>query len=244
MERTTIRLGGIEVNSSVMNASGPRSAERGEIYELSAVHRGAVVFKSCNHRGPRAARESQEQRASSTSRRSRATCARAVRSIVGSVVGNTEDEIVSVATDARSRGREHPRTQPRRRLRDELGRAVRFVRAAQGAGRTRARRDLGGAGGEASAERPALHAPRDRRPDEVAASIDPRVRERFAEGPRNRHQDRRGQGRRSRALAGAMRTFARPNRCSISSRSEASTRDATPTSRISPARRRCRSVRR
>ena len=41
----------IEINSSVMNASGPRSAERGEIYELSAVHRGAVVFKSCNIAG-------------------------------------------------------------------------------------------------------------------------------------------------------------------------------------------------
>ncbi len=51
MERTNIRLGGIEINSSVMNASGPRSAERGEIYELSAVHRGAVVFKSCNIAG-------------------------------------------------------------------------------------------------------------------------------------------------------------------------------------------------
>ena len=51
MERTTIRLGGIEINSSVMNASGPRSAERGEIYELCAVHRGAVVFKSCNIAG-------------------------------------------------------------------------------------------------------------------------------------------------------------------------------------------------
>src|SRR5215470_3482239 len=40
MERTAIRLGGIELGSSVMNASGARSAERGEIYELCAVHGG------------------------------------------------------------------------------------------------------------------------------------------------------------------------------------------------------------
>ena len=51
MERTSIRLGGVELNSTVMNASGPHSAESGEIYELSARHRGAVVFKSCNIAG-------------------------------------------------------------------------------------------------------------------------------------------------------------------------------------------------
>src|SRR5208283_5312423 len=51
MERTSIRLGGVELGSSVMNASGARSAERGEIYELCAVHGGAIVFKSCNIAG-------------------------------------------------------------------------------------------------------------------------------------------------------------------------------------------------
>src|SRR5581483_4983815 len=51
MERTSIRLGGIALNSTIMNASGPRSAERGEIFELSAVHAAALVFKSCNIAG-------------------------------------------------------------------------------------------------------------------------------------------------------------------------------------------------
>ena len=51
MERTAIRLGGVELSFSVMNASGPHSAERGEIYELSARHQGALVFKSCNIAG-------------------------------------------------------------------------------------------------------------------------------------------------------------------------------------------------
>ena len=51
MERTAIRLGGVELHSSVMNASGPHSAERGEILELSQRHRGALVFKSCNVAG-------------------------------------------------------------------------------------------------------------------------------------------------------------------------------------------------
>jgi dihydroorotate dehydrogenase (fumarate) len=96
MERTTIRLGGIEVNSSVMNASGPRSAERGEIYELSAVHRGAVVFKSCNIAGLE-----QPENLKNKGAEYFAAIARELRGrhkiVVGSVVGNTEDEIVSVA---------------------------------------------------------------------------------------------------------------------------------------------------
>ena len=76
-----------------MNASGPHSAERGEIYELSARHRGAIVFKSCNRDRARHARQPQEPGRRATSRRSRATWCRAARSIVGSVVGDTEDEI-------------------------------------------------------------------------------------------------------------------------------------------------------
>jgi dihydroorotate dehydrogenase (fumarate) len=97
MERTTIRLGGIEINSSVMNASGPRSAERGEIYELSAVHRGAVVFKSCNIAGLE-----QPENLKNGGVEYFAAIARELhvrnKIIVGSVVGNTEDEIVAVAT--------------------------------------------------------------------------------------------------------------------------------------------------
>jgi dihydroorotate dehydrogenase (fumarate) len=96
MERTTIRLGGIEINSSVMNASGPRSAERGEIYELSAVHRGAVVFKSCNIAGleqPENLKNSGVEYFAAIARELHARN----KIIVASVVGNTEDEIVSVA---------------------------------------------------------------------------------------------------------------------------------------------------
>lgn len=96
MERTSIRLGGIEINSSVMNASGPRSAERGELDELSAVHRGAVVFKSCNIGGLE-----QPENLKNNGVEYFAAIARDLRArnkiIVGSVVGNTEDEIVSVA---------------------------------------------------------------------------------------------------------------------------------------------------
>src|SRR5579872_330746 len=97
MERTTIRLGGIDIDSSVMNASGPRSAERGEIYELSAVHRGAVVFKSCNIAGLE-----QPENLKNGGVEYFAAIARELHArhkiVVGSVVGNTEDEIVSVAT--------------------------------------------------------------------------------------------------------------------------------------------------
>src|SRR5580704_350826 len=97
MERTTIRLGGIEVNSSVMNASGPRSAERGEIYELSAVHRGAVVFKSCNIAGLEQPENLKNNGVDYFAAIARELQARH-KIIVASVVGNTEDEIVSVAT--------------------------------------------------------------------------------------------------------------------------------------------------
>jgi dihydroorotate dehydrogenase len=51
MGRTSITLGGVQLNSTVTNASGPRSATRDELVELSAAHRGAVVFKSCNPSG-------------------------------------------------------------------------------------------------------------------------------------------------------------------------------------------------
>ncbi len=96
MGRTAIRLGGIEINSSVMNASGARSAERGEIYELSAVHTGAVVFKSCNIAGL-------EQPDNLKNRGVEHFCAvaRELRArgklVVASAVGASEDEMVTVA---------------------------------------------------------------------------------------------------------------------------------------------------
>jgi len=96
MERTSIRMGGIEVNSSVMNASGPRSAERGEIYELSAVHRGAVVFKSCNIAGLEQPENLKNGGVEYFAAIARELTARR-KIVVGSVVGNTEDEIVLVA---------------------------------------------------------------------------------------------------------------------------------------------------
>jgi dihydroorotate dehydrogenase (fumarate) len=96
MERTAVRLGGIEINSSVMNASGPRSAERGEIYELSAVHTGAVVFKSCNVAGLEQPENLKNNGAEYFSAIARELRARG-KVVVGSVVGATEDEIVTVA---------------------------------------------------------------------------------------------------------------------------------------------------
>jgi len=96
MDRTAIRLGGIEIGSSVMNASGARSAERGEIYELSAVHRGPVVFKSCNIAGleqPENLKNSGVEYFAAIARELRARG----KIVVASVVGATEDEIVNVA---------------------------------------------------------------------------------------------------------------------------------------------------
>ncbi len=96
MERTSIRLGGVELNSTVMNASGPHSAEKGEIYELSAQHAGALVFKSCNIAGLEAPDNLKNRGVEHF-----ATIARELgaggKTIVGSVVGNTDEEIVKVA---------------------------------------------------------------------------------------------------------------------------------------------------
>jgi dihydroorotate dehydrogenase len=96
MERTSIRLGGIELGSSVMNASGPRSAERGELYELSAVHTGAVMFKSCNIAGLQ-----QPENLKNSGVEYFAAIARELsergKIVAVSVVGNTEDEMVTVA---------------------------------------------------------------------------------------------------------------------------------------------------
>jgi dihydroorotate dehydrogenase len=96
MERTAIRLGGVELNSSVMNASGPHSAEKGEILELAARHRGAIVFKSCNRSGLEKPDNLKNRGAAYFAGIADELVARG-KSIVGSVVGETEDEIVEVA---------------------------------------------------------------------------------------------------------------------------------------------------
>src|SRR6266571_1510425 len=96
MERTSIRLGGIELTSPVMNASGPHSAERGEIYELSARHSGAIVFKSCNLAGLEAPDNLKNRGVEHFAAIARELVPRG-KMIVGSVVGNTDEEIIQVA---------------------------------------------------------------------------------------------------------------------------------------------------
>jgi dihydroorotate dehydrogenase (fumarate) len=96
MERTSIRLGGIELASSVMNASGARSAERGEIYELCAVHSGAIVFKSCNRAGLEQPENLKNRGVEHFVEIARELVPRG-KKIVGSVVGASEEEFVDVA---------------------------------------------------------------------------------------------------------------------------------------------------
>ncbi len=97
MERTSIRLGGVELASSVMNASGARSAERGEIYELCAVHGGAIVFKSCNLGGLELP-ENLKNRGVEHFAAIAGELAARHKKIVGSVVGASEEEFIEVAT--------------------------------------------------------------------------------------------------------------------------------------------------
>ena len=96
MERTSIRLGGIELTSPVMNASGPHSAEKGEIYELSARHRGAILFKSCNISGLEAPDNLKNRGVDHFATLARELTERG-KTVFGSVVGNTDDELVNVA---------------------------------------------------------------------------------------------------------------------------------------------------
>jgi dihydroorotate dehydrogenase len=96
MERTAIRLGGVQLQSSVMNASGARSAERGEIYELAAVHSGAIVFKSCNSAGLEVPENLKNRGVEHFAAIARELAPRG-KTIVGSVVGASEDEFVAVA---------------------------------------------------------------------------------------------------------------------------------------------------
>src|SRR6202050_2032941 len=96
MERTAIRLGGIEIDSPVMNASGPHSAERGEIFVLYEALSGVVVLKSCNIGGLQ-----QPENLKNNGAEYFAAIARELRAsgkiLAGSVVGASEDEIVTVA---------------------------------------------------------------------------------------------------------------------------------------------------
>ena len=84
------------VASSVMNASGARSAERGEIYELCAVHGGAIVFKSCNRAGLEVPENLKNRGVEHFAEIAR-ELARRGKKIVGSVVGDSEEEFVDVA---------------------------------------------------------------------------------------------------------------------------------------------------
>jgi dihydroorotate dehydrogenase (fumarate) len=97
MERTAIRLGGVQLQSSIMNASGARSAKRGEIYELSAVHSGAIVFKSCNPAGLETPENLKNRGVEHFAAIVRELAPRG-KTIIGSVVGTTEDEFIAVAT--------------------------------------------------------------------------------------------------------------------------------------------------
>ena len=96
MERTSIRLGGVDLQSTVMNASGPRSAERGEIFELSAVHGGALVFKSCNIAGLEAP-DNLKNRGMEHFAAIAGELVPRGKKVIGSIVGTTEDEFVAVA---------------------------------------------------------------------------------------------------------------------------------------------------
>lgn len=96
MERTSIRLGGVELASSVMNASGARSAERGEIFELCAVHGGAIVFKSCNAAGLEAP-ENLKNRGVEFFQSIASELIARNKKVVGSVVGASEQEFIAVA---------------------------------------------------------------------------------------------------------------------------------------------------
>jgi dihydroorotate dehydrogenase len=98
MGRTSIALGGIPLASTVMNASGPHSAERGEIIELSGRHRGAIVFKSCNIAGLEAPDNLKNRGVAHFAALARELGAGG-KPVIASVVGNTDEEIIQVATE-------------------------------------------------------------------------------------------------------------------------------------------------
>ena len=79
-----------------MNASGPRSAERGEIYELAAVHRGAIVFKSCNLAGLETPDNLKNAGVEHFAALAGELAPRG-KKIIASIVGVSEEEFVAVA---------------------------------------------------------------------------------------------------------------------------------------------------
>ena len=96
MGRTSITLGGVHLNSTVTNASGPRSATREELLELSTAHNGAVVFKSCNPAGLESPDNLKNPGVDYYAALARDLAPKGTV-VWGSVVGVTEDEIVAVA---------------------------------------------------------------------------------------------------------------------------------------------------
>ena len=96
MDVTGTRLGGIEIGSSVMNASGARSAERGEINELCAVHSGPLVFKSCNLKGLDAPESLKNRGVEHFASIAKELVARG-KIVFGSIVGASEEEFVEIA---------------------------------------------------------------------------------------------------------------------------------------------------
>jgi dihydroorotate dehydrogenase (fumarate) len=95
MGRTSITLGGVYLTSTVTNASGPRSATREELMELSAAHSGAVVFKSCNPGGLESPDNLKNPGVDYYAALAR-NIAPQGNVVWGSVVGVTEDEIIGV----------------------------------------------------------------------------------------------------------------------------------------------------
>jgi dihydroorotate dehydrogenase len=96
MERTAVSLGRVRIDSSIMNASGARSAERAEILELALAHRGALVFKSCNLQGLEAPENLKNRGVAHFAAIARELSAQG-KPTIGSVVGASEEEIITVA---------------------------------------------------------------------------------------------------------------------------------------------------
>ena len=96
MDRTAVNLGGVAIGSSVMNASGPRSAERGELYELCAVHTGPLVFKSCNAAGLEEPENLKNKGVEHFAAIARELGPRG-KILAASVIGASDGELVSVA---------------------------------------------------------------------------------------------------------------------------------------------------
>ena len=96
MERTAIRLGGVELRFFGHERFGSALGRARRDLELSERHRGALVFKSCNVAGLDAPENLKNRGVEHFAAIARELAPRH-KTIVASVVGNTEDEIVKVA---------------------------------------------------------------------------------------------------------------------------------------------------